>query len=428
MADIDDIDAAQTVKIVGSDPDGTEQLPIGSVAGQLKTRTSFGPEILTAFGRLKTALPTVLYEYNFIENERSDLFDTNTAGSATITYDSTEKTRNLNLSTASGDRATVQTFQRVKYTPGQQNAVLFVNQFQPKANVVQSSSYGDESDCFFFRMSGLTFEVGIRSSVTGSIVENTITQANFNGDKLDGTGESGITADFSKPIIFFVQFQWLGSGRVSFWAAIENQTVLMHEEIHSGVISETKYMRTATLPFRFEAENTAATASNTTFKISCGSSISEGRTQVSATQRHVYNTTAVALPNGGALIPTLAIRLKSTSDVANIKPIKFGFIGASRDELAIELVVGGTLTGGTWTSVDSTSSVEANYTATSHTGGIVVDGALATQEATVNSSINIAILNIGKFIDGTSQVLVLRARTLNNNAAVLSSLTFQEIY
>lgn len=407
--------------------EGSDGTQIGNVGDSLKTITSFEIQNLTAFGRLKASLPTVIAEGSFVENERNDLFDTNTAGGATITYDSTEKTRNLNVGTASGDKAILQTFKRVKYTPGQQNAVIFVNHFQPRTNVLQCACYGDESDGFIFQMNGTQFEVVIRSSASGSVVENTIPQSNFNIDKLDGTGPSGITADFAKPIIFFIQFQWLGAGSVYFFAAIEDKIVLMHRKDHSGIISNTKYMRTATLPFRYEIENLAATAGSTTFKISCFSSISEGTKQSVAVRRHVRNPNERSLNNSNFL-PMIAIRLKSSSDIANLKPIRISLLGTSNDPFAIELVIGGSLSGGSWSSVDADSSAEVNYTATSHTGGIVIDGNLAAEEINQTIDLDDSISRIGKFIDGTSQILVLRAISLKTNADAFCSMTFEEIY
>jgi len=83
----------------------TDSTVIGNIGDQLKTRSNFGPEVLTAFGRLKASLPTVIYEYNFTENERLDLFDTSTSTGGTITYDSQEAVRELNVTATSGSEA-----------------------------------------------------------------------------------------------------------------------------------------------------------------------------------------------------------------------------------------------------------------------------------------------------------------------------------
>tara|TARA_Y100000310_G_scaffold243676_1_gene248249 strand:- start:20551 stop:21816 length:1266 start_codon:yes stop_codon:yes gene_type:complete len=407
---------------------GTDSTLIGNVGDNLKTRTSFGPESLTAFGRLKASLPSVIYEFNFIENARLDLFDTSVSNGGTVTYDQQEATRNLNVTTANGSQAVLQTFQRIKYTPGQQNSVIMVNQFQPKANVTQEMSYADALDGFYFRMTGLTFSVGIRSSVSGSVVENNVPQSSFNGDKLDGTGESGATADFTKPIIFFVQFQWLGAGAVYFWAAIGDKLILMHTILHSNLISSTKYMRNATLPLRYRITNTGATASATTLKVSCGASISEGTSTFFAQKRFVKNQTEKSLSSNGSFVPLVAIRLKALSLTSNLNPIKASVFSASLDGLLFEIVKGGTLTGGTWTDVDAQSSAQVNLSATAHTGGIILDGDFVAADLTATYKTIGNAQKIGKFINGDSEILVLRARSLNNNADCFGALSFEEIF
>jgi len=88
-----------------------------------------------------------------------------------------------------------------------------------------------------------TYSVG--GTLTGTIAavqtgvadtNNWTYQSNFNIDKLDGTGASGITLDPSKLNIFQVQFRWLGAGEIR-WA-IENPNngdmIFFHHERYSN--------------------------------------------------------------------------------------------------------------------------------------------------------------------------------------------------
>lgn len=52
--------------------------------------------------------------------------------------------------------------------------------------------------------------------------DNWTYQSNFNLDKLDGTGPSGITIDFTKLNVFQIDFRWLGAGRIRY--SIEDST------------------------------------------------------------------------------------------------------------------------------------------------------------------------------------------------------------
>jgi len=88
-----------------------------------------------------------------------------------------------------------------------------------------------------------TYSVG--GTVTGTIaavqlgvadVTNWTYQNEFNIDKLDGTGVSGVTLDPSKLNIYQIQFRWLGAGEIRF--AIENpingDMIFFHHEHYSN--------------------------------------------------------------------------------------------------------------------------------------------------------------------------------------------------
>jgi len=54
-----------------------------------------------------------------------------------------------------------------------------------------------------------------RSLSTGT--ETRVPQYQWNGDKLDGTGHSGLTLDTSKAQILWTDVEWLGLGTVRDW-------------------------------------------------------------------------------------------------------------------------------------------------------------------------------------------------------------------
>lgn len=68
-------------------------------------------------------------------------------------------------------------------------------------------------------------------------VENWTYQEDFNVDKLDGTGTSGVTIDPTKLNIYQINFRWLGAGEIRF--AIENplngDMIFFHHEHYSNI-------------------------------------------------------------------------------------------------------------------------------------------------------------------------------------------------
>ena len=83
-----------------------------------------------------------------------------------------------------------------------------------------ASSNGPQSGTFSFSSTGTA--AGTFSQLQAGVadVNNWTYQEDFNIDKLDGTGTSGITLDFTKLNIFQISFRWLGAGEMRF--ACEN--------------------------------------------------------------------------------------------------------------------------------------------------------------------------------------------------------------
>lgn len=95
---------------------------------------------------------------------------------------------------------------------------------QVDANVFfLAAGVGPRNGSYSFTSSGTgTLAAGSFTQAQAGIVHsaNTITQQNFNVDKLDGTGPSGMNLDPSKLNVYQINFRWLGAGEIRF--AIEN--------------------------------------------------------------------------------------------------------------------------------------------------------------------------------------------------------------
>lgn len=85
-----------------------------------------------------------------------------------------------------------------------------------------------------------TFSYSSTGASTGTFTQLTagveietdfITQSNWNADKMDGTGNSGMTLDTQKGNVYQIQFQWLGYGNIRYF--IQSDTtgdfVLVHQ-------------------------------------------------------------------------------------------------------------------------------------------------------------------------------------------------------
>ena len=117
----------------------------------------------------------------------------------------------------------------------------------------------------------------MRTYISGSVDNTTrrVEQSSWNGDKLDGSGPSGLTLDLTKPQILWMDFEWLGVGNVRCGFIINGLYIVCHTYQTANVYGTSVYMTTATLPVRYEITNTGTTASSSSLKQICSSVVSE---------------------------------------------------------------------------------------------------------------------------------------------------------
>ena len=126
----------------------------------------------------------------------------------------------------------------------------------PKTNLRQRVGYFGADNGIYFEIAGIgstSISFVERSLSTGT--ETRVPQTEWNIDKLDGTGVSGITLDPSKAQIMWTDIEWLGLGTVRVGFVIDGQFIHCHSFHHANKIQST-YMTTASLPLRYEIANT----------------------------------------------------------------------------------------------------------------------------------------------------------------------------
>jgi len=111
------------------------------------------------------------------------------------------------------------------------------------------------------------------SNLTNGIISKTqdlkIPQSQWNMDKMDGTGQSGMILDIHRMQMFYMDYSWYGAGfiRWGFRGANGNVTYC-HKMVNNNVNYEA-YMRSGNLPARYET-NTFSKLSTLTASLSAG--------------------------------------------------------------------------------------------------------------------------------------------------------------
>ena len=348
-------------------------LEVTSISGQAVSFTTAGTPAGDAFGRARISQPLTLFDssHRFADN---GLWSTATGVSSDATFSADEGLVNLNVDTTSGGYVTRETTQVFSYQPGK--SLLTLNTFvmtPGKANLRQRVGYFGAANGIYIELDETTLSFVERSSVTGSTTESKITQANWNVDKLDGTGLSGKTLDITKAQIFWADIEWLGLGTVRLGFVIDGVLIHCHSFHHANLITST-YITTASLPLRYEIINLDTTASNSTLKQVCSTVISEGGYELRGAQNAVG--TPVSAPRDltatGVLYPIVSIRLKASPNRLDgvVIPTAISILGDGNNAFfEWRLQRGGTTSGGTWASAGTNSSVEYNLSGSSISGG-----------------------------------------------------------
>jgi hypothetical protein len=399
--------------------------------------TTFSPTNTDAFGRLRVSNPYTLFDTQSRYYDHGQ-FASSTSGTASVAYESSSSTFMCNIGTANGDSVLRETVKTFPYQPGK--SLLILTTFclnTPKNNLRQRAGFFSAQNGIFFEAAGTTLNMVIRSSSTGSIVEDRVPQSSWNGDKLDGTGPSGITLNPALDQIWFCDVEWLGVGSVRTGFVINGNYIICHTFNHANVAGNTTtYMSTATLPLRYEITNTGTTASTSVLRQICSSVISEGGFQLSGSGNpraasHVIGS-PIRLPNDASFKPVISIRLKSTALDAVVVPMVYSLIPAQQSIFQYRIYKKAITSGGTWVSSAADSSVEYNLAPTALVSGDIADQSFinsSNQSSSAPTQVSFGFeyqLERNSFTGVAYEYAIMMATT-GTNQDVYASIEWQEI-
>ena len=404
------------------------------VANQGPYEVGFYGMAVDAFGRARVSTPFSLFDSQS-RYASDNQFDTSTATGGTTTYQANESTVDLNVTTSSGSEVVRQTFRNFPYQPGKSLLILatFVMN-AAKTNLRQRVGYFSTQNGIFLQQDDSTVSFVLRTYTSGAVDDTrSVSQANWNGDKLDGTGESGITLDLTKSQILFTDIEWLGVGSVRCGFIIDGQYIVAHTFTNANQTTKV-YMTTAILPVRYEITNKAATASASTMKQVCSSVISEGGYEAVSIDHVARRTTALGTIST-TFLPLVSIRLASTALGAVVLPNRIQVLPTTNQNYEVTLVKNPTLTGASWTAVPTDANVQYDVSATAMTGGSIVQTDYVTTSGSGGVG-NLAAptgynfdLQLGVSLAGVSDIYTVAIRTVSGATTgdAVGSLSFYDL-
>jgi hypothetical protein len=338
----------------------------------------------------------------------------------------------MTVSTSSGDKVIRQSRMYIPYQPGKSFLVKMTGVMgNIKTGVRQRIGFFDAQNGLFFEQNGTALRVVRRSYTSGSAEDTAVAQSSWNIDKMDGTGDSGITLDMSKTQIFVIDFQWLGVGRVRFGFSINGKLYYVHEMVHANIETNV-YISNPSLPCRYEIENTSATASSTYMDHICASVVSEGGYALNGVSFSVgRGIVTKTIPT--SLTPLVMVRLQSAYNRALLSNFSVDILNTGNSNFHWALLLNPTITGGTaasWNPVTN-SFAEYDLAATGTvSGGYAIHsgyGASGNTKQTVNQEIFSSMI-VAADVAGTSDILVLAAQVTTGSDGLLGTIGWREYH
>ncbi len=333
------------------------------------------------FNRIRVVQSQKLFDNQLQYNKQPTFWDEEIIGSGTVTHDPFNSAVDLTVSN-DGDRIIRQLKEYLRYQSGNGQVVKIT--YTPDIN-------SDEIE-FVLRTTSGAFP----SSTAGIPFDLVIPRSQWNYDKLDGNGVSGINLNLDKSQIFFADLEWLSVGTVRLGLDIAGKFRACHL-LHNANEIRGAYMTTANLPARHLIQRVGTTiiqesgyyddkngiitrykANNQTsgtLKQICTAIESEGglEEETGFPFHGSSGATSITLTAGSSFIAAAQHQLTFEGIENRIKYIpQLIFVSSTDATVLVEVVYNPTVVGGTFIPVTGdvyNSAMERNVTAASLVGG-----------------------------------------------------------
>lgn len=348
---------------------------------------------LDAFSRLRVSQPDLVFDCQLTYNLQPLLLEPIVSGSgAAISHDATNRMAILTFaSTPTGNSSILQTFEHFRYQPGRSQIVFATFNFlSAVANTTKFVGYSDGTNGIELRQTGSAISLNLLSA-TGS-GNQTVAQASWNIDPMNGSGSSGITLDFTKTQILVIDFQALYVGRVRIGFDIDGILYYVHEYNNANSLS-VPYIQSANLPVR--CGMTSQGTVSTTMNFICCAVLPEGGAQ--SLFGYGFTQEGTVSASSGARTHLLSIRPKTTYN-SIVNRTRFildtsEFIVTGSNPVRWELCLGQAISGSTgFTDVDSTYSAFEFNTAGTISGSptvVIASGYISASNQTKGTTSSI---------------------------------------
>jgi len=409
-----------------------------------------------AFDRMRVSLPNTLFELNHGNGKLPFLIDEYITGVGATSISHLDNSY-IEMSLAPGTTGKVirQSFEYIPYQPGKSKFMLFsgvlevisggvtgvISRIGCFDGAVEKTTINGTGNGLYFELNNKVLSVCVRNNSTSAGGDNdnidSVVQTNWNFDRFDGTGPSKLVVnDYSKAMIFGIDQEWLGTGRVRFGFFINGSFQLGHSFNHSGLglpVSTgitVPYTRTPKLPIRYEIQSTIDPGITAEMRMICSTVLSEGGLEPNGITYAVGRATAKSIPKTpSTFTPIISLKLKESEPYNRKTAVlkTMSIYNSSNNGIQWDLFIlpdDSYLTGASWVNTNSISvtQYDVSATAVNLTNGVQVQSGFADYYDNINFEGRHYLSNpiLNSSIKGKSKVFCLVGYVLSHNQPISS--------
>jgi hypothetical protein len=400
-----------------------------NIADHWGNQTDWRPQFSNN-NRLKTAPFQTVFFNTFQYGKESDVWDERVVGVGTATWNQYASNVIMQVGVTTGSKVIRQTKNVMRYIPGRPATLAFAIRLEaPQVGIRRRFGLFDDSNGVYFEDDGGTYSYVIRTSTSGITTEIRVGRDDWNGEKFDGNGYTGVIADPTKQQMVSFNYEWYGAGTVDVSWLMKGETIKSHTFDNSNT-NNNVWCSTPFLPIRCEIENITGVAGTHYLYQGSNSLIQEGNTDKLGTL--VSQTTAITgktMPASNTFYPIISLRLKSDNLSAVLLLRSLQAVTNDNTNIYWKLIENGTLTNPTWVNhSDPDSFTQYDLSATAISGGrTILAGFTVAGGSTLNEIDRLADLQLGRSGIGTvSDIFTLACASPNTNKAALAVLNWIE--
>jgi hypothetical protein len=400
-----------------------------NIADHWGNQTDWRPQFSNN-NRLKTAPFQTVFFNTFQYGKETDVWDERIVGVGTATWNQYSSNVTMQVGVTTGSKVIRQTKNVMRYIPGRPATLAFAIRLDtPQVGIRRRFGLFDDNNGAYFEDDGGTYSYVIRTSTSGITTEIRVGRNDWNGEKFDGNGWTGVTADPTKQQMISISYEWYGAGTVDFAWLMSGETVKSHTFYNSNNLDKV-WCSTPFLPIRLEIENVTGVAGTHYMYQGSNSLIQDGNVDKLGTLLSQSNgITGTTMITDNVFYPIVSLRLKSTA--LNSVMLLRSLQAVTNDNTNVywKLLQNATLTGANWTNhadVDSFVQYDISATALSN-GRDILSGFIVSGGSTLIEVDRLADLQLSRSGIGTiSDTFTLACASPNTNKKALAVLNWIE--